>query len=767
MKYFKLLFFSLCFSLAFPSLSEVINKIELNGLNSISRGTVLSYLPVEAQDEFNDNISNQILKNLYKSSFFKNISVNFQDGILTINLIENPTIKYFDVLNYDEGNKVLTEELIDKIIVGSKLNIGDIFSEKSLDMLISDLLKLYEKKGFYNVQIDKKISIDATNRIGVELNINENDQIKIRSFKFLGNSFFSIDTLSDNFEIGEPDFFIINYFTDKDLYSDILFEAGIEKITNLYLDNGFLDISIGKDKPKISNDKKYIDIIIEISEGNQYKFGSINFIGETAGISEDLLRSKFNIQKGDFVDRKKVIQGVKKTGSLFRDIGYAFAEVKSTLVKSTKEELVLDLQIENILKRKYTINRIEINGNTKTQDDVIRRELKILESQIYSLKDIDESLSRIRRLGYFSEVTKKIQKIGNSDTLVDLIINVVESKTGEINIGLSHSNSTGASVNAGISQNNIFGTGNTFNAKFTNSQAVEELSFYFKNPKFNNLGHSLSYGYFDRYTDASGLDISSYILNESGFSLGYGIPISEDTTISANTLLSFTDLKCGALIASVSYEYSECSDPVDIDFKVDLSYTQNNLNDFYFATDGSVNTVKTSIGLPPGDAKYWSIEANHKDYNSFKENLVFKKAIRLNMASGYGGDELPFYKRYFEGGSSSIRGFDFNSIGPQYLNGSAKGGELSIVSSLGVSTPLSEISNIDSRNLRLIGFVDAGTISEKFSDFDMVDEMRISTGVQFTWISPIGPIGIYAAKPLLKKSSDTTKTFSFELGSSF
>jgi len=148
MKYFKLLFFSLCFSLAFPSLSEVINKIELNGLNSISRGTVLSYLPVEAQDEFNDNISNQILKNLYKSSFFKNISVNFQDGILTINLIENPTIKYFDVLNYDEGNKVLTEELIDKIIVGSKLNIGDIFSEKSLDMLISDLLKLYEKKRF-------------------------------------------------------------------------------------------------------------------------------------------------------------------------------------------------------------------------------------------------------------------------------------------------------------------------------------------------------------------------------------------------------------------------------------------------------------------------------------------------------------------------------------------------------------------------------------------------------------------------------------------
>ena len=767
MKYFKLLFFGLCFSLAFPSLSEVIKKIELNGLNSISRGTVLNYLPVEVQDEFNNSVSNQIIKNLYKTSFFKNITVNFQDGILTINLNENPTIKYFDILNYDEGNKVLTKELIDKILAASKLNIGEIFSEKSLDMLLTDLLTLYEKKGFYNVQVDKKISIDDTNRVGIELDINENDQIKIRTFKFTGNSFFSTDTLSDSFEIGEPDFFIINYFTEKDLYSDILFESGIEKITNLYLDKGFLDISISKNKPEISNDKKYIDITIEILEGNQYKFGNINFSGETAGISDDFLRSKFDIQKGEFVDRQKVIQGVKKIGAIYRDIGYAFAKIKSDLIRSTEEKFVLDLQIENDLEKKYTINRIEINGNTKTQDDVIRRELNILESQAYSLKDIDESLNKIKRLGYFSQVTKKVQKINNSESLVDLIINVVESKTGEITIGLSQSNSTGASVNAGISQNNIFGTGNTLNAKFTNSQAVEELSFYFKNPKFNNLGHSLSYGYFDRYTDATGLDISSYVLNENGFSLGYGIPISEDSSLSANSLLSFTDLKCGTLIASADYEYSECLDPVDIDFKVDLSYTQNNLNDFYFATDGTFNTLKTSIGLPPGDAKYWSIEANHKDYTSFKDNLVFKKAVRLNMASGYGGDTLPFYKRYFEGGSSSVRGFDFNSIGPQYVNGSAKGGELSIVSSFGISSPLSEISNIDSRNLRLIGFVDAGALSEKFSDFDIIDEMRISTGVQFTWISPIGPIGIYAAKPLLKKSSDTTKTFSFELGSSF
>ena len=767
MKYFKLLFFSLCFSLAFPSLSEVINKIELNGLNSISRGTVLSYLPVEVQDEFNNNISNKILKNLYGTSFFKNISVNFQNGVLTINFIENPTIKFFDILNYDKGNKVLSEEIVEKIIIGSKLNIGEIYTQKSLDLIITDLIKLYEKKGFYNVQIEKEISTDELNRIGIELNINEGEQIKIRSFRFNGNSFYSSDILSDNFEIGEPDFFIINYFTEKDLYSDILFESGIEKITNLYLDKGFLDISIANNKPEISIDKKYIDIIVDISEGNQYKFGSINFTGEKAGYSEDFLRSKFSIKRGDFVDRKKVIDGVKKIGALYRNIGYAFAKINSTLVKSTKEEFFLNLEINNDLEKKYTINRIEIIGNNKTQDDVVRRELNILESQTYSLEDIDESLNKIRRLGYFSEVTKKLQKISKSETLVDLIINVVETKTGEITIGLSHANNTGASVNAGISQNNFFGTGNTLNAKFSNSQAVEELSFYFKNPKFNDLGHSISYGYFDRYTDASGLDISSYILNENGFTLGYGIPISEHSTISANSLVSFTDLKCGTLIASESYEYSECLNPVDLDFKVDITYNENSLNDFYFATEGTYNTIKTSLGLPPGDAKYWSVEANHKDYTTFKENLVLKKAIRLNMASGYGGDVLPFYKRYFEGGSSSVRGFDFNSIGPKYINGNAKGGEFSLVSSLAISSPLSQIANIDSRNIRLIGFLDAGTISEKLTNFDLVDEMRISSGVQFTWISPIGPIGIYAAKPLLKKSDDTTKTFSFELGSSF
>jgi len=765
MKSSKLFFFLALFSFSSSSFSEVINKIELNGLESISRGTVLNYLPVESGDDFSISISNSIIKTLYKTGLFKKIAVDFSEQILVINLEENPTIKYIDFFDYDE-DKVLSAESIENIKKVSKLSQGEIYNEKNLDNLIRDIQKIYELKGYFNAKIEKKINLDIKNRIGIEIFIEENEPVRIKSFNFAKNKYFSSEKLTDQFEIGEPDFFLVNFFTEKDLYNENAFNAGIEKVKNLYLDSGFLDFSVVNSDPIINENNSEMSFLIEINEGTQYKFGDIKFDGDFDNVSEEFLLSKFDFSKGDFVDRKKMVSGVKKIGSLYRDRGYAFATIKSELIPSTETKF-LDLIISSELGKKYYVNRISIFGNTKTQDDVIRRELNLLEGQRYSLAKIDESITRIKRLGFFSDVDREIVQSEDHVDMVNITVKVEESKTGEITVGLSHSNSTGASLNAGITQNNIFGTGNTLNAKFSNSQAVKELSFFFQNPKFNKYNHSVSYGYFNRNTDASGLDISSYILNENGFNIGYGIPINADSRLSAKSLVSIVDLQCGALIATSEYELDQCSSDSTLDFQVSLDFDQNSLNDFYFPTDGKRNGAGFILGLPLGDFKYWNFNVDHKSYYPLDHDLVFKFNSRLKLTSGYGGDELPFYKRFFEGGSSSVRGFDFNSIGAKYPNGNAKGGEVSFVSGISLSSPISNIANIDSRNIRISGFIDAGSLGNKFSQFEIFDELRASAGLQFTWISPIGPISIYGAQPIIKKTDDSTKNFSFELGSSF
>jgi len=346
-----------------------------------------------------------------------------------------------------------------------------------------------------------------------------------------------------------------------------------------------------------------------------------------------------------------------------------------------------------------------------------------------------------------------------------MFITVLEQKTGEISIGLSHSNSTGGAITAGISQNNILGTGNTLDARLSNSDAVEEMSFYFKNPYINDAGHSLSYGITNRVLNASDLDTSDYNLDEMGFSFGYGIPLSEDSSIFSELLVVSNDLKCGSSLRLYD-EVSQCGSNDDLDFTVSLSYNKNTLNDFYFPTDGTRTSLKSSVSLPVADFKYYLLESSVKGYKPVLDNKVFKYSSRFKTGSGYAGDELPFYKRVYEGGSSSVRGFDFNSLGAKYsTTNKPKGGELSWISSIGLGAPAS-IIGLDNENMRVSAFIDGGIISEKQSDLDF-SEFRASSGLAFYWLTPIGPLGVHYAIPLIKKSDDLTTSFSFDLGTSF
>ena len=741
------------------ALADPIKSIEILGLDSISRGTVLSYLPVETGDDYNKQVSGQIIRDLYKTSFFKDIEVSQVDQVLKIKLLENPHIKFVDVLNYSD--KVIDEDSLNQILKNMNLAQGKIFNQRKLDQLISQIKASYISKGYYGIQINKKIEIDAQNRVGIELDINEGEVARINSMKITGGNIHDEDDLLDLFDIGEADFFIMNYFTEKDHYSKVALDAGVESMKSLYINNGYLDFKINKIQTTLSDNKENIDIDIQISEGSQYKVGTIAFTGDLLNQSIKDLNELLSVKKNDVFERKKVIESIQAITDVFADQGYAFAKINPITHENTKTHTI-DLTIDISLNKKVYINRITIVGNTRTQDEVIRREIGINEGGLYSNTELDESINKIKRLGFFSDVKMEVSKLKDFDDKINLHFSVEETKTGAITMGVSHSNGSGSSFEFGIREKNFLGTGNTLNAAFSNSSAVQEMSFYFSDPYFTEDQHSISYGVFTKSIDGSSLDVSSYKIDEAGFSLGYGMPLTKDTRIGADVRVSSRDITCGTTFAT--YEETQCANNNKTEVKTNLNWSNNTLDNFNYPTEGHKNNVSFDLTLPIADFQYYKLDASHKSYYPLGNDLTWKINGSLGLAQGYGNKELPFFKRYYGGGSSSVRGFDFNSLGATYIDGKAKGGELSMLAGTSIISPMKFVN--DSKNMRMSAFIDAGSVEEKASNIGF-DEVRVSTGVAFSWLTPIGPLGIYAAKPLVKKASDQTKTIEFTLGTSF
>jgi len=747
--------------LSFSLNAAPIKSIEILGLSAISRGTVLSYLPVEVGDEYNKQVSTQIIRSLYKTRFFKDIEVSQDNQVLKIKLQENPHIKYVDIVNYSD--KVINEESIKQILKSMRLSQGNIFNKRQLDKFITQLEGTYISKGYYGIKITKTIETDIQNRVGIELDIDEGEVARINSMKITGTNVNDEEDLLDLFEIGEPSFFIINYFTKKDHYSKVALDAGIEAMKSFYINSGYLDFKVEKIKTELSENKQSIDINIQIIEGEEYKIGTIQFTGDLLNQSISDLKALLTISEGNVFKRKKVIESVQAITDVFADQGYAFATVNPVSSEDSKKHTI-DLNIKISLNKKVYINRITIIGNTRTQDEVIRREIGINEGGLYSNTELDESIKKIKRLGFFSDVKMEVLKLKGFKDKIDLHFSVEETKTGTFSVGISHSNSSGVSFNVGIKEKNFLGTGNTLNAALSQSEAVQEASFYFVDPYFTQDKHSISYGVFTKSLDGASLDVSSYKIDEIGGSLGYGIPTTESTRINADLALSSRDIVCGTTFAGSGYEPTQCSNGDKTEIKTNLNWSFNSLDDYNFPTEGQKTRVSADVALPIADFRYIKFDANHDSYHPLPNDLVFKVNADIGLARGYGNKELPFFKRYHSGGSSSVRGFNFNSLGATYANGKAKGGELSLLAGTAIISPLKFIK--DSDNMRMSAFIDAGGVNEKISTFTL-DEIRASAGVAFSWLTPVGPIGIYAAQPIIKKSSDKTKTVEFTLGTSF
>ena len=750
--------------------SNPINKINFIGLNNTSESTLFALMPFEIGQNFSPYVSDQIIETLFKTELFENISIIKNENSLDITVEENPNIKYFDInLNTNKGllawikaeKLYLTSEMLVESLEENQLSAGNIFTENKLETFILLLEAKYSASGYYNFEITQDIKIDVQNRAGITLNITQGKPATIDSFSISGSKEISERDLLKLFKIGEADMMMVNYFTNKNKFSDSELRRGIESMSNTYFDSGYLDYKIINIDSSLDEKKEKISINIEISEGIQYKLGNVSFDGELGNINLVDLNNAISMTKGDVFNRNSIIQNIQSLTDMYADQGYAFVEINPI----TSEYLdTVNINFSVALNNKTYINRIIISGNTRTQDEVIRREIGLSEGSIYSRSILRNSLLKLRRLGYFSNVQIATSEVQGMKDKIDISFSVEETQTGSVSLSMSHSNNYGISFGAGIQEKNIFGSGNTLNAELKLSESFNKISFYFMNPNFNDKGHSVSIGAFKSEINDDDVAINSYEIDTLGFSTGYGVPLSDNTRINGDLVYSKNDIKCSSLFSSSGYESSQCATKSNDELKANVSWSKNTLNNYLYPTEGVNNSIEAGISLPLGDYRYINLNADHTSYAPINDTTTLKLTGSFNLSKGYSGKELPFYKRHFGGGSGSVRGFGNKTLGPLYPNGKAKGGEISILGSANLITPAFFFEDND--KMRMSAFIDAGNIYEKSSNIK-IDDIRMSAGFGFAYLSPIGSIGAFISTPILKKDGDIIEDFGFSLGTGF
>ncbi len=750
--------------------SNPINEINFIGLNNTSKEILLKELPLKVGDEYSDSASTAIIQSLFKTGLFSDISIINNQDILEITLVENPIVKYFEFkLNKDlsfsswlKNEKMLiTVEMLELELENNNLNAGNPFTQNQLDQFVSILQTKYSESGYLNAVIDQNISIDSQNRIGVELSIQKGERVKIDKFIISGADNVPVDILLKLFKIGEPDMALINYFTNKDFFTDEEFKQGIDLMTYTYFNLGYLDFKIINIESDLNDEKDKISLKINISEGVQYKLGKVSFDTELDIFSKEELSEAITMNEGDIFNRSTIIKDIQTLTDKFADKGYAFVDVNPV---TTDYLDTVNVNFIVSLNNKAYINRITITGNTRTQDSVIRREIGISEGGLYSRSALRKSILKLRRLGYFSDVQISTSEVKNMPDKIDVNFSVEETQTGSVSFSVSHSNNYGISFGAGVREKNIFGSGNTLNAELNVSKSYNRISFYFMNPNYNDEGHSLSIGAFKSEINDDDVAENSYEINTTGASLGYGIPLTDNTRINTEFEYSQNEIKCSSLFSGSGYESSQCAAKDNDEFKIKINWSKNTLNDYLYPTEGVHNALSAGIATPLGDYRYFDLNADHKSYKPIGDTTTLKLIGNVNLSKGYSGKELPFYKRNFGGGSGSVRGFGNKTLGPLYPNGKGKGGEIAILGSANLITPAFFFEN--NENMRMSAFIDAGNIYENSSTIKLGD-LRMSAGFGFAYLSPIGSIGAFISTPILKKDGDIIEDFGFSLGTGF
>ncbi len=740
--------------LLLPSLAHafMVKNIEVEGANRIDFATISTYLPVSKGEFLDRNLSQKSIQSLYKTGFFKDVSLYKKDSnTLVIKVVERPSISEVTI----EGNKLIDSDTLNDALDSLGLKKGRIYNHLELERVVLDLSRRYQNQGYYAAKIDISSEVLPRNRVALKVKIVEGEPASIGRITLVGNQVYSDQRLKSLLQMSVGD-----------AYSKMQLQGDIETLKSYYMDLGFAKFKVSSFQISLSADKTRVFTTINIDEGEQYRISDIQFIGETI-LDNKTLHALMGLSVDDVFSRSKVIASVNSIRDRLSEEGYAFAEVRpETDLNDENKTIALRFHFEP--KNRVYIRRIVIEGNTRTRDYVVRREMRQLESAPYSLKLVRQSTSRLTRLGFFKHANIETKRV--SADQVDLVIKVEEQSTGAFSAGIGFSQLDGVSFNIGISERNFIGSGNKLDFNIATSASRKTADIGLTNPYFTEDGVSLGAGFYLSEIDANQLQIADFNTNNFGLRASLGYPLSENDRLTYGLKLDSQELVC-------SEEFNACNEHVAEFGKnssaaiFSMAWSHNSTNSFYFPSKGHRTRLSMETVIPgTSDQPYYKLYIDEGLYYPLTSNLTLQLKGNFSYGGAFGKiDMLPFYRNFYAGGIGSVRGFEPNSLGENYIEANdgtsrPKGGAVKVATTAAMVLPIPFIE--DSSNMRMSLFFDAGNI---FTDLDTVEmgELRSAMGVGISWITPVGPLSFSFAWPVGYDATDELQSFQFVLGTGF
>ena len=735
----------------------VVQDIQVNGLQRISAGTVLNYLPVSVGSLVREQDYPEIIRALFRTGFFTDVRLERNADVLVVVVTERPAIAQINV----SGNQDLGTDDINEFLKEQGLIVGEVFNRSTLDKAEQELIREYFNRGKYAAKVDSRLESLPRNRVAINLEISEGVAARIRQVNIVGNQAFDDDELLDELQLDTTGMF--SFFTEDDQYSKQKLAADIETLRSFYLDQGYVKFNVNSTQVSITPDKKDIYITLNITEGGQYRVRGIELAGDLI-VPEEELRKLITIEDGDIFSRSAMTAVSQRISGRLGDDGYAFANVNTVPdVNEEAGEVSLTFVIDP--GRRVYVRRINFSGNIKTHDEVLRRELRQVEGSWYSNKDIDRSKTRLERLRYLEGVEVETKPVPGTTDQVDVSYQVAERASGNLVVGAGFGQDAGVLLNTSINQDNFLGTGNQVAISFNNSDIDTIYSFVYTNPYYTLDGISRGFRLTYQEEDVGESNVADYLTDSAIAQINYGIPLNEFDSVRLAFGLEGLKVKTASDTPDEIFDFLDEYGDDYLFFKTELSWSRDSRNRAIFADRGSLNQLSSEIALPGSDLEFYKLSYRYLGFFGLTRSLTLSVRGDLALGDGYGDlDDLPFFENYFAGGLRTVRGYKSNTLGPRFSNDEPSGGSFRTVAGTELIFPVPFLK--DSKSFRLSGFFDIGNVFASVDDFEAGD-LRYSAGVSVMWLSPLGPLALSLAQPLNDEEGDEVEEFQFSFGVPF
>ncbi len=798
--------------------SFVVEDIRITGLQRIAEGTVFTFLPFEAGERLNSSLVRRSIRELFRSGFFQDVHFGREGDILVISVKERPAISN---LRFN-GNEAIETADLESALSSIGLAEGETYNPVSLDRVQQELVRQYYNQGKYGVEVNPQVTNLARNRVSIAININEGKTAKIKHINIVGNTIFDDTELREAFESTTTNF--LSWIRSDDQYSQEKLSGDLETLRSFYQDRGYVDFSIESTQVSISPDKRAVFITANVREGDVYTLSDVKITGDLI-VDEGTLRRLTLTQPGAVFSRGRMEQSIENMTALLSNVGYAFANI-NPVPTVNREDRTVDLTYVVEPGKRVYVRRIAFQGNTKTKDEVLRREMRQFEGAWFSQAAVDRSRIRLQRIGYFEDVNIETPQVPGSEDQVDVIVSVTERPSGSFSIGLGFSQVQGLIATLALQQDNFLGSGKSIGLQISRSDILTQIGINYNNPYWLDSGVSRGFSISYSEFDPGNANISLFSTDQFSAGVNFGFPITEVDFINAGLSYSTTDVNIGQFVQEMFNDDGEtCFNDINQngicgeqllfatrplaasldangdtvlsrdERKIDgytalIGWNRDTSNSFLFPTRGSRQSLTAEFTGPGSTRDYYKLFYRYsKFWPVFNAGVL---AVRGNVGYGDSFDNfdderpveeipgnivlgdcqlsdvvtldsgLPFYEHFFAGGVRDIRGYDDNTLGPKDQFCRAVGGDFKVSGGLELGFPVP----FGGGGSKIALFFDAGNVFRDIKSYES-GELRGSVGLSLTWQAPVGPVVISYAFPVKDEPGDITESLQFSFGTVF